>query len=104
MEQFSELALTRLNCNQTIAELAEELQVQTAVLDRACQTVRGKRAIEVVNDLRMERAVKMLREGGRDPAQIAKELGYTSHTHFVRAFVSVTGRNPETFRNQLVSS
>ncbi|RNF33755.1 AraC family transcriptional regulator [Paracoccus methylarcula] len=92
--------MAHLREGPTIADLAAELGTGTAALDHACQSARGKRAIDLMHEVRLQRAVEMLREGGQSPAQIAKELGYTSHTHFTRSFVAATGQRPETFRDQ----
>lgn len=100
VERFIALAMANLRQGRTIADLADELGTGTAALDDACRNARGKRAIELMHELRLQRAVEMLRETSRDPAQIARELGYTSHAHFTRSFVAATGRLPETFRDQ----
>lgn len=100
VERFLTLAQAQLHQGPTIADLAAILGTSTAALDRACQNARGKRAIELMHEVRLQRAVEMLREGGQSPAQIAKELGYTSHAHFTRSFVEATGQRPETFRDQ----
>ncbi|MFV0383058.1 helix-turn-helix domain-containing protein [Paracoccus sp. (in: a-proteobacteria)] len=99
VDRFLALAATRLGQGQTIADLAEELGTTTAFLDNACQMARGRRAVDLVHSLRLERAVELLRSGRRSPAQIACELGYSSHAHFTRACVAATGRPPEAFRN-----
>lgn len=98
VEQFLELAANRMQTGETIADLAQELGVSAAVLDHACLSAKGKRAIDLMHRLRFDRAVDMLRAGRHSPAQIARLLGYTSHTHFTRAFVEATGKKPEYFR------
>lgn len=100
VDRFLALAATQLGSGRTIADLADQLETSTAALDHACQTARGKRAIDLIHALRLEHAVTMLRSGQHSSAQIAKELGYSSHAHFTRAFVAATGRPPEAFRNQ----
>lgn len=100
VEHFLALASTRLKQGTTIAEFAEELGTTTAALDQACRTASGKRAIELIHQLRLEQAISLLRNGYHSPAQIAKELGYTSLAHFTRAFVEATGRKPDSFRDK----
>lgn len=99
-ERFLALAATRMQHGHTISDLAEELGVGTAALDRACQIAKGKRAIDLLYRLRLDHAIVLLREGQHNPAQISRLLGYTSHAHFTRAFVEATGRRPEYFQNQ----
>lgn len=100
VERFTALAMEQLQHGPTIADLAADLGTSTAALDQACQNARGKRAIEILHEVRLQRAVEMLRGKERDPAQIAKDLGYTSHAHFTRSFVEATGQRPETFQDQ----
>lgn len=99
VERFLHLADAHLGSGRTIGELAEMLGAPTAVLDRACYQARGRRAIELIHDLRYEKAVQMLRSSQIGCAEIARELGYVSLAHFTRAFVARTGRLPESFRS-----
>ncbi|WP_256445663.1 helix-turn-helix domain-containing protein [Paracoccus everestensis] len=69
-------------------------------LDQACMVARGKRAVEVIHDLKLERAAALLRGTNRPTLHIAADLGYSSHGHFIRAFVAATGRTPDRFRAQ----
>lgn len=100
LDRFLVVALARLSEGGSIADLADEMGTTTAALDSACMAARGRRAIEVMHDLRLERAVDLLRKSDQRPARIASDLGYSSHAHFTRAFVAATGRTPETFRAQ----
>lgn len=100
VERFMALAEARLAGGASLAELAVELRSSMAALDRACTAARGRRAIELIHDLRLERAASLLRQGRQTPAQIAEALGYSSQAHFTRAFVAATGRTPEVFRAQ----
>lgn len=99
VDRFLALAQTRIADNITIAEFAHDLGASTAELDAACRHKHGKRALDLINDLRLRRAVQMLRETQEDPARIARALGYSSLAHLSRAFVSATGRLPRQFRD-----
>ncbi len=100
VERFLALALPRLGDCGSVADLAGEMGTTYAALDRACIAARGRRAVELLHDLRLERAVDLLRHGKQATSRIAHELGYSSHGHFTRAFVAATGRTPEAFRAQ----
>ncbi|MDO5646850.1 AraC family transcriptional regulator [Paracoccus sp. (in: a-proteobacteria)] len=101
VDRFLELARMHIGQCRTIADMAQELGATSAMLDHACIAARGRRAIDLMNDLRLERAAELLRHTPLTPARIAANLGYTSHAHFTRAFVAATGRTPEVFRNQI---
>lgn len=100
LDGFLELAGRRLGQNGSLGDLADELGTTVAALDRACLAARGRRAVEMLHELRLERAVVLLRHSQRSPSRIASDLGYSSHAHFTRAFVAATGRTPEMFRAQ----
>ncbi|MFV0302961.1 MAG: helix-turn-helix domain-containing protein [Paracoccus sp. (in: a-proteobacteria)] len=97
-ERFVALAQTRLADGNTIADLAEELGAGTAELDAACRHRHGKRAVDLVHDLRLRRALQLLREDGESTARIARMLGFSSLAHLSRACVTATGRLPDSFR------
>jgi AraC family transcriptional regulator, transcriptional activator of pobA len=100
IEQFLALAGQRLGSNGSVAELAAELHSTTGALDGACMAARGKRAVELIHDLQLECAADLLRGTDRSTLRIAADLGYSSHAHFIRAFVAATGRTPDMFRAQ----
>jgi AraC family transcriptional activator of pobA len=101
--QFLDLAAQDLAGCRALADLAQDLGTTLTTLDRACLAARGKRAVDLLNDLRLERAAELLRNTGWSGARIAQELGYSSHAHFTRAFVAATGRTPVVFRTQMGS-
>ena len=84
----------------SVADIAREMGSTMTALDNACIAARGRRAVEVVGQVRLEQAVHLLRNSQTTPARIAVALGYSSHAHFTRAFVAATGRTPEMFRAQ----
>lgn len=100
IDRFLVLAGQRLGSAGSVAELAAELGSSTAALDQACIATRGKRAIDLIHDLQLERAADLLRHTDRPILRIAADLGYSSHAHLARAFVAATGRTPEAFRAQ----
>lgn len=100
IDRFLALARQRLGQSRSVAELAAELGSSMLHLDQACLAAHGKRAVELIHDLRLDCAARMLRETARPTQRIAADLGYSSHAHFIRAFVAATGRSPEVFRAQ----
>lgn len=98
-ELFLELALAGLAQNHTIAEMARRLGHSQAHLDRACRQSRGRGALELLYDLRLQHAAGALRDTTRPIAEIALEAGYAGLGHFMRSFAAATGRSPETYRD-----
>ncbi|MTH64741.1 helix-turn-helix domain-containing protein [Paracoccus shanxieyensis] len=97
-ERFLALAGANIARNQTIAELARDLGCTQTHLDRACQQSRGKRALDLLYRLRLDRAASLLRDTNMTAGQIARDLGFSGLGHFVRSFAAATGRTPEDFR------
>lgn len=95
---FLQLARAELQSGQTIAELARRLGCSLAQLDRACRLSRGRSALELLYDLRLQCATEALRNGTQPVAEIADRLGYSGLGHFMRAFLAATGRTPQAYR------
>lgn len=100
VDRFLDLARQGLGRSTTVADMAAELDSTLAQLDQACLAAHRKRAIDLIHDMQLECAVRLLRESMQPVHRIAADLGYSSHAHFVRAFVAATGRRPEVFRAQ----
>lgn len=98
-ERFLELARREMGASPTIAEMARDLGCSQAQLDRACRQSRGRSALDLLYDLRLELATEALRETARPIPEIAEELGYAGLGHFMRAFLAATGRTPEAYRD-----
>lgn len=101
VECFQALAALEMGSVRTLAELAQDLGATLTQLDRACLAAQGRRAVDLMNEWRLERATELLRHTDQPCARIAQDLGYASQTHFTRAFVTTTGRTPETYRQQM---
>lgn len=100
LARFLHVAGQSLSEPASIADLARTLGSSIEGLDRACIARRGKRAVEVLNDLRLARAIGLLRRTDQSPGQIAAQLGYASHAHLARDLSRATGQRPEAFRAQ----
>lgn len=95
---FTELAGRELGRGRTVADLAAALDTTAAAIEAACQKQRGCSALQVMYDLRLERARSMLADGNQSLAAIADELGFTGTAHLNRAFMAATGRSADAFR------
>ncbi|MDS9468123.1 helix-turn-helix transcriptional regulator [Paracoccus sp. MBLB3053] len=97
-ERFLSVAAENLAQGWTIAELAGKLECTVAHLDQSCHDSRGRSALELLYDLRLQRAAALLRGSDMSFEHIALELGYSGLGHFLRTFAASTGRTPESFR------
>jgi AraC family transcriptional activator of pobA len=96
--RFLELARSEITAGRTIAEMARALGCSLAQIDRACRQSRGRSALELIYDLRLQLAAEALRDSARPVGEIAEELGYAGLGHFMRAFQAATGRTPDGYR------
>lgn len=83
-----------------IADHARALGCSLTELDRACQTSRGRSALELVYRLRLDRAAELLRTTALPAPRIAEDLGFASPAHFIRIFSAATGSSPDMFRRR----
>ncbi len=100
VDEFLALASRELGRGRTVSDLAQSLGLTTATLDAACRGQRGRSALELIHDLRLQRALPLLRGSNRSLKAIAAQLGYTGAGHLTRAFMAATGRTPDSFRTE----
>lgn len=98
VERFLDLGGRELGRGRTLADLAEALGTTAAGLDEACLNQRGRSALELIYDLRLARARRLLADPAMGLARIATDLGFTGVAHLNRAFMAATGRPATAFR------
>ena len=98
MQAYLELAGREMGRGRTIADLADALGTTAAGLDEACRKHRGCSALDLLYELRLDRARSMLADPRHNLPQIAEELGFTGPAHMNRVFMAATGRPAEAFR------
>jgi transcriptional regulator GlxA family with amidase domain len=78
----------------TVAVLAAQVGMsRSAFAARFAERV-GKPPLDYLTRWRMELARRMLREGRRDVAQVAAQVGYSSQSAFGHAFKRTFGHSP----------
>jgi transcriptional regulator GlxA family with amidase domain len=77
IQQFERWARSRLAEGFSLDQAAEALATSKRTLARRMRAVLGKSPLAYVQDLRIERAVHLLRTGHASVDQIAAEVGYT---------------------------
>lgn len=104
VDRFLNRALADLGNSPSIAELARGLDCSQGHLDRACKLVRGRNALQLLYDLRLQTVRQAL--ACPEPAlpQLAKDLGFADMGHFIRAFQAATGQTPAAYRQQCLQA
>jgi AraC family transcriptional regulator, transcriptional activator of pobA len=90
------------NCYLTkkqVGEYADKLFVSANTLNQNVKEVTGKTAKEIINDIVVKEAKKMLQYSTDDVAQIGYNIGFEEPTHFIRFFKTQTTITPKEYRN-----
>ena len=81
-----------------IKDIAHEIEISPAYLQRLFKDQTGKTMIEKMNELRIEKA-KILLETSRLPIpDIAVSVGFNNRQHFTYTFLKLVGCSPALFR------
>ncbi len=96
------LALMEANLDNphfTIAHLSRKMDMSYSTLNRKLRHLTGQRAIQIMRDMRLQRAKALLRTGAFSVSEVAYETGFTSPAYFSRVFSRETGLPPSEYRN-----
>lgn len=95
----------RAECGSAIGlrETAEYCDVTIRTLLRRFARAGAPTPGEALQDIRMEKARKLLSTGTASVKETARECGYADPTAFARAFRSATGIAPADYRRRFAS-
>jgi two-component system response regulator YesN len=82
----------------TIKELAERFYLNPVYLGQSFAVKYGVGIIDYVHDIRIEEAMRLLRETDQTSAAVAEALGYSSYQHFLKQFEKRTGVKPTEYK------
>lgn len=85
------------DCALTLEDLAHTLNMSVRTLDRHLKNEHTNFR-DIKNQVRHQRALKLLHETDMSVTQIAYELGYTDPANFTRAFSKVAGVSPSHYK------
>ncbi len=82
----------------TIADLLELLECSRSTLFRHFREYKTTKPLEFLNEIRIKRACKLLKDTSLHINEICKEVGINNHVYFSRLFTKTIGMSPTEYR------
>lgn len=98
MYQAKELILSNIKHPLSLKELAHQIGTNEFTLKKDFKATFGTTVFGHLNDIKMEKAQKLLTEEGITVSQVAETVGYKNATHFTTAFKKKYGVLPSAFK------
>lgn len=93
--RFADIIAERLsNPNLTVDEIASELSLSQSQLTRKIKALTNYTPVEIIRNMRLQRAVTLLRSTEKTVSEIAYECGFTSLAYFSRCYKDAFGESP----------
>lgn len=101
LESARTILLQRFESPPTITKLAKEIGLSSSSLKRGFKTRFGLTVFDYLRQVRLNRSIKLLKDGEQNITEIAYSLGYYDTSHFIREFSGFFGTSPGAFAKQL---
>ncbi|MBQ8813447.1 MAG: response regulator [Lachnospiraceae bacterium] len=82
----------------TLNEIAEKVYLNPAYISRLVKEQTGKNYTELVMEMRIDRAVELLKNTDMYVYEIAEAVGYKNLKYFYRVFRKIKGKSPNDYR------
>ncbi|MDF3832991.1 helix-turn-helix domain-containing protein, partial [Cupriavidus basilensis] len=99
-QQFQQLVEERFRHHQELAGYADTLGITATQLNRICQQLAGRSALQLIHSRLIVEAQRDLLYSDLDIKQIASTLGFADAAYFTRFFCRRVGQTPTAFRQQ----
>ncbi len=105
-EQFMKRVMEVVNKNLSnsefdVEQMAKEIGISRTHLHRKLKELTGFPSAKFVQNIRMQQAMKLLKEKKNNVSQIAYSVGFSSQTHFSTTFKQYYGVSPTEFIKQI---
>ena len=85
----------------TLKELAKHSFYNAAYFSTIFKECFGKTPLEYINEIRIEKAVQLMKQTDLTIEEICHRVGYSNKKHFYKIFRDATGTTPNNFRKNL---
>jgi AraC-like DNA-binding protein len=89
------------NSEFNISQMVDEVGMSRTQLHRKLKELTGFSASRFVQNIRMQQAMKLLKEKKVNVSQIAYSVGFASQTHFSTTFKQFYGVSPTEYIHQI---
>ena len=103
-QSFQKLIKQSLHDSKSIKKYAKELGITPVHLNRVCQTVAKKSALQIVQEYVINEAKKYILNSSYSIAEISYFLDFKDPAYFTRLFTKNTGVSPSAFRKSVEKS
>ena len=100
VQNVNEYIAGHLHEDLSLVALSEKVYLNPSYLSRRYKEVAGQNVSDVITQMRLARAMELLREDKWKVSAIAEQVGYLSATHFIRVFKKATGLTPQEWRSR----
>ncbi|GKU82157.1 response regulator transcription factor [Niallia sp. NCCP-28] len=84
----------------TLTDLANHFHFNPSYLSSYFSTHNNESFIEFLNRVRIEKAVKLLKDGGNSISEISSKVGYSDHSYFCKVFKKLKGLSPSQYKRK----
>jgi two-component system, response regulator YesN len=89
------------SCDLSLKTVADEIYVSTWYLSKLLKKETGDNFINILNEIRVEKAKKLLQNPKFKIYEIASEVGFTDVPYFTKTFKKVSGCTPMEYKNNI---
>lgn len=96
---IAELKLS--DCSFSVDNLSDEICISRPQLYRKVTAISGRSPHDLIRDMRLDRALELLKRKTGNIAEIAYETGFNSPSYFTKCFTEKFGCTPSAFAKQI---
>ena len=85
------------NCDFTVEDLAKNLNLSRTHLHRKLKSLTNQSATEFIRNIRLKRAVELMKSGDYRINEIGFAVGFNSHNYFTKAFKKQYEKSPSDY-------
>lgn len=95
MHDFNRLVLARMSdASLSVEDISAGLGLSRVQMYRKVKALTGSSPVELIRIMRLKKADRLLKQGGRTVSEVSYDVGFASPSYFAKCFKSFFGRLP----------